>query len=106
MRRIWMGLLMLVLAGGATLATAQDRWRDRDRAGESVVVFDVIRTRFETRPCEQCEYRREGHGDLGVFRVETRLYHEYRHGHQVTTWEETEEFFDHCVPPRGRFPLY
>jgi hypothetical protein len=103
------GLLGLLLVACAAVSPAEERWRDRDRDWHGriegpVIVFDVVRTHFERRPCERCEYRDGDSGGVGVFRIERRRYHEYHRGYVVRTWEETEEFFDHCEGFRPRFP--
>lgn len=98
MKTLLTGLLgLMFLAGG--VAAAEDRGRDRDR---SAIDSEVIRTRLVTRECGRCEGRRRDSDGLGVFRVETRLYTEYRRGHAIRSWRETDEYFDHCVGWRER----
>ena len=98
MRTLFAGLLgLLLLPGVATPQRWEERDARRDRIERHFIDFEVVRTRLVRRECERCGY------DLGVFRVETRLYTEYLGGRHVRTWRETEEFFDRCGGAPIRF---
>lgn len=60
------------------------------------IFYEVVGTREETRLSPLCGFNDFGLPNNGIYRIETRNYHEYRNGNLVRTWMEDEDTFVRC----------
>lgn len=74
---------MCLLAGCAQLALGQTSMRSAEG-----IVYRVVETRDVVEPTPACGFNDLGAPNNGRFRIETRIYEEYRDGRKVREWQE------------------
>jgi hypothetical protein len=88
---------LTILPSRAPAAMQVDKIADGPTIGPSDgVTYSILSTREDRRATPLCGYNDIGVPNTGVYRIESRLYTEYRTGSLVRTWQEDAETFVRC----------